>query len=152
MKTTITTILTICLFMLSSTQSVQAQSEEETITWLKKNLGETVYVGEDLHVKNLDVSPCEISWTLESDEEFEYGNSYFFCSFNPALAGNWGNKGNGLILAEANVVYCRDYSGAIGSYYEHGSTVFSIKEGEEGFAEEIAKKLNHLATFCEQKN
>lgn len=66
------------------------------------------------------------------------------------LAVNWKNENNTLMIAESNVVYSKNYSGEIGFYYEHSSAVFFIKDGVEGFAEEIAKQLNYLSTFCEK--
>ena len=55
------------------------------------------------------------------------------------------------ILAEANIVYSKDYSGINGTYVEHGLSVFHIKENDLDIAEQTAEKLNHLATFCEEK-
>jgi|GEM_PF-1152294 len=150
MKQKIMMTIFFSLFLSSAGFHARAQTKEETISWLKEKLAGHIYVDDDWHIKDLEVSPCEISWTEESDEEYEHGHSYFFCSFNPALAGSWSSERNTLILAQASIVYSRNYSGTIGSYVEHGASVFIIKEGEEGIAEEMAKKLNHLATFCDE--
>src|SRR5690554_5355897 len=127
-----------------------AQTKEETVAWLHEKLSASIYVEENWSVKNLEVSPCEISWTTESQEEYEHGHSYVFTSFNPAQAGSWSSRDN-LILSETEIVYSRDYSGNRGSYVEHGLSVFFLKKGSEGLAQEITEKLIHLARFCKEE-
>jgi hypothetical protein len=146
-----TTLLIVCLLLFAGTQTTHAQTKEETVAWLKENLEKYIHIEDGWHIQDLEVSPCEISWTEQSDKEYQYGHSSFFCSFNPADGGNWSNKGNTLILAETNVVYSKDYSGINGTYVEHGLGVFFIKENENGIATQIAEKLNYLATFCVKK-
>jgi len=143
------TILNICLQ--AFTQTTQAQTKEETTAWLKENLENYIHLEDDWHIQNLNITPCEINWTEQSDEEYEYGHFVFFCSFNAADGGNWSSKGSMRILAEANIVYSKDYSGINGAYVEHGLSVFHIKENDLDIAEQTAEKLNHLATFCEEK-
>jgi len=114
------TLLIVCLLLFAGTQT-QAQTKEESIAWLKENLENYIHIEDGWHISNLEVNPCKISWTEQSDKEYEHGHSSFFCSFNPADGGNWRSEGNTLILAETNIVYSKDYSGINGTYVEHGA-------------------------------
>ena len=132
----------ICLGMISiaGTQNAQAQTKEETISWVKQKLEK--YGGRDnSSYLNVQVSPCSVNFVAT----FNSGNKYNY-SFNPSTAKTWKvyNEKDG-IYADAEIVRWESL-GAAGSI--HGP---SIRNGESDIHERMIKALTHLATFCEKK-
>jgi len=150
----IITILNIYLLAFASTQTAQAQTKEKTIVWIKEKLGQYV---KGIDKESIRVSPCEISWVETETEENVY--LYYgappakYCSFDPSKAGKWSVEENGQISAESAVVKYADYNMLSGEIEEEEFTelnFFSIELSKEDLAADMAKALNHLATFCEE--
>ena len=151
MKTITKLGLAVILFMATAAGNyAQAQTKEETITWIKENLEK--HGGIDGIVSysfiNVSVSPCSISFTEKDDDNDKPIYKY---SFNPSEAKKWTVKEEvfvGLyISADKRIIKQNILSDDTNEYTWN----ISIKEGEPGIHERMIKALTHLATFCEQK-
>jgi len=133
------TILTICLLTFTGMQTAEAQTKEETITWIKEKLEK--YGGfEYIYFKDVQVSPCKISFTAS------YPSSSYSQSFNPSTVKEWKIASNKkYIYADANVIHSVDSDGDVDTY-----SIFGIKNGEANIHERMIKALLHLATFCNE--
>lgn len=149
------TILTVCLLTFASTRNAQAQTKEETIAWIKEKLGQYV---KSIDKESIRVSPCEISWVEAEKEENVY--LYYgvrpvkYCSFDPSKAVKWRVEENGQhIAAESAIVKYAAYNPLSGEIEEEEFTelnFFSIELSKDELAADMARALNHLATFCEE--
>lgn len=154
MKKTVT-ILSICLLTIAGVQTANAQTKEETIAWIKEKLGQYV---KGIDKESIRVSPCEISWVEAEKQE----NIYLYygappaehCSFDPSKAGKWkvGENGQHITAASAIVKYAA-YNTLSSEMEKEEFTelnFFSIELSKKDLAEDLARALNHLATFCEE--
>ncbi|MFA7686616.1 MAG: hypothetical protein WCY25_01995 [Moheibacter sp.] len=141
MKTTIT-ILSICLFIFAGTQSAQAQTQEETIAWIKEKLEK--YGGDeyfDSYFKDVQVSPCKISYVERLSSE-----SYSM-SFNPSTVKEWKvDSDKRAIFADTKAIRSVSNSDGDVNMLSH----ISLKNGESDIHERMIKALLYLATFCDE--
>lgn len=138
-------ILTICLFVTAGTQMAKAQTQKETIAWIKEKLGQYIK-----HVKDLEVSPCGISWTEQRSGDPSF-NKY---SFNPSLAKQWHAGADGRIESSTdNLIHQQAHAEYYGIVYDglQSDSGFHLIEDKDNLATRMAKALNHLATFCDQE-
>ncbi len=142
MKTTIT-ILSICLFIFAGTQSAQAQTQEETIAWIKEKLEKYGGGYFDSYFKDVQVSPCKISY-VEGSLSWE---SYYSKSFNPSTVKEWKvNSDKRSIFADTKAIRSvRNLDGDVNMR----SHIWLIN-GESDIHERMIKALLYLATFCDE--
>lgn len=135
------TILSICLFIFAGTQSAQAQTQEETIAWIKEKLEK--YGGDDSYFKDVQVSPCKISY-VEGSLSWE---SYYSKSFNPSTVKEWKvDRYKSAIFADTKAIRSvRNLDGDV-NMLAH----IDLINGESDIHERMIKALLYLATFCDE--
>ena len=130
----------------------QAQTKEETITWLKEKLGKylTQQFIKDIEYRNfqfVSIDECEIKVTFEQkvkgyiNRPFEL-KTLIFPTTDLQYRSDWG------IFYKNDVVKEIDSKGEI-NYSSH--TFIEITQREENIQERIQKAIAHLATFCPKK-
>lgn len=140
--------ITICL-ILATTFTVQAQTKEETISWLKEKFNKCVK-------KNFTYK--DSSWSnrkLESINECEITFSYYF-----------NNVKSSAIIPTKNIIISTWYkpertinnlnktikiSGENPEPIMHHVSSIEILECEDEIFERLQKAFDHLATFCPKK-
>lgn len=153
--TTFKTMLLVafCLFNLNS----QAQTKEETISWLKEKL--TKYLVECANEKSsrgsknllVSISPCEI--TLE----YSYRNKYFdkndkddqYKQTIPTDGLTFDD--DGMSTTGERVSTQRITTNNKQKNYSKKIEGFTLVEGETNLRARVKKALDHLATFCPKK-
>ncbi|HUH25494.1 MAG TPA: hypothetical protein VLY87_02615 [Flavobacterium sp.] len=138
-KTIITTFL--LLFSISSF----AQTEVETISWIKEKLEKHGgWSGPNFNstYTNVKVSPCHISFT----DKYSDGSEKLH-SFNPSTAKSWKVIRDSTPGIEADAEIIRQVYSDGGIY---NISVLFIRNGESDIHERMIKALLHLATFCEE--
>ncbi|MBC7507740.1 MAG: hypothetical protein H7320_03185 [Ferruginibacter sp.] len=128
-------IIILCLFV-SVTNHAQAQTKEETITWLKEKLMKYMY-----HYANVkgsidvNLSECHINITYRWDSK----DRWYAIPTNEVII-----DGAGFHMKIAGI---KDGEGSkVG--FTYGTENIEIKKGEENLFERLQKAIDHLATFC----
>ncbi len=124
--------------------AVQAQTKEETITWVNQKLQTYLYLDwfgattEDLTIK---VTECfiTINFTYVANERNKRPGQYYII---PTDGVEFGER---KINMKNGTESIRSESGFI------NSASFGIKIGEENLLERLNKAVTHLATFCPKK-
>lgn len=141
MKTIITLFLAV--FFKAGMQNTQAQTEVETISWIKEKLekhGGWDTTNSYTTYTNVKVSPCHISFTQKHSK-----GSEALYSFNPSTAKSWKvSSGDPGITADAEIIR------SVYSDGNYNSSKLYIRYGESDIHERMIKALLHLATFCEE--
>ncbi len=135
----IITLLCFVLLIIAGTQNAQAQTKEETIEWIKEKL-KKYGASEDRIVTVVNVSPCDISYTVTTND-----GTVFKTSFNPSYTKSWERcvRNKSLICADTEIIrYVRDNDPP-----EFDDSIY-ISYGEPDIHERMIKALLHLATFC----
>lgn len=140
MKKTIL-LFAVCLFAFANFQTVQAQTKEETIEWIKEKI-ELHWSYEGWKIENLIVTPCEISYKRSDPSE----KGSVSVKFDPS-ASPWEEE-KGWINAKGKVIEYYYPQIQVTNYY---SSILLEEKGVPDITERFAKALNHLATFCEKK-
>lgn len=130
-------LITICLFM-ATTFTVNAQTEEETISWLKEKLTKNI-VGDTKY--QITVTPCEITiggdaWLLKIPTDAQV-------TFKSDGDGVQGVSTNGARMTRQNSDGTHYFGGVYGR--------FELVEVEADLRARVKKAIEHLATFCPKK-
>ena len=159
MKTITKLGLAVILFMANATTNhAQAQTKEETISWLKEKLEQHVTSMTESKVKQvniINVSPCEISYKVINEDD-----SYSTYQFNPSNTTSWrmslGSMDwrNGKFIeyvssSSDNKIVKVYVSEKNETNYYRGIDIEQKDSPDIG--SRLAKAINHLATFCEKK-
>lgn len=129
------------LFCLVTSFTAQAQTKEETITWLQDKLSKYLRRSNECNIENLSVKveTCNFiisySWNnTKYEEEVPTDNT----TFSPYV------KTKGKRIVRKNLTTNeKEYS------YNIWCTL--LPEAEEDLNVRVTKALNHLATFCPKK-
>jgi len=136
--------------------AVQAQTKEETITWLQEKLQKYIYYdyygwkAEDISVK---VSECSITvqYTLIEPPivgNQKYHNQYYIVP----TTGLYFDQGGRDILISMKDEVASIRNKERGNDEELTKYIFMyITPGEEKLKERLQKAVDHLATFCPKK-
>jgi hypothetical protein len=148
--TKIVAVLLLCI----ASNTVVAQTKEETISWITEKLKKHLVSSfEDNRCLQLDylrlesVTPCEIqvSFTLLGGGGACKTKQYK-CILPldgiDVVSGDFAYNSEKLNLIESS-------SGKT-SYTKWSTGYFSVRNGEDGLRERLQKALKHLATFCPQ--
>ena len=135
-------IITLCLalFFMAGIQNAQAQTKEETISWLKEKLSK--------YMEHDDVSNISLQSIDECKMVFNYtfaGSRQFQQILPTAITG---------INSHGKFTY----SAQVASDQEQGkeanfssNSFLQLGEREENISARVEKALKHLATFCPKK-
>lgn len=123
----------------------QAQTKEETIAWIKERFEDykSKHYPNDNIKKNIHISPCYI--------RVQYVGENFFIdfSFNPSDA-KWIVDEDRLRAEESIVDY--KYADAYNIDEDVYSSIHDFNEEKDANLDKLmAKALNHLGTFCNEK-
>ncbi len=141
MKTIAKLVLAILLFMATAvTNHAQAQTKEETISWLKEKLSKYMYYDNVSNISLQSIDECKMvfNYTYKVTEQYQQ------------------------ILPTAITGIDSDgkfrYSAAVASDQEQGKeakfysfSFLKLGEREENIHARVEKALKHLATFCPKK-
>jgi hypothetical protein len=164
-------------FILLSSGLLNAQTKEETITWLKEKLGSYLkgqrYDHDYTNIKLESLDECEfkISYTekwKENDKSYPY-HSYHYTRYYRITAPTSieSLKGDNFYFS-TKAVNLYSKGGDILEYLTDGGSLITtyklveinefqkyislqIEEREVGIRERVEKAFNHLATFCPKK-
>lgn len=143
-------LITICLLVVAAF-TVNAQTEEETISWLKEKFEKNLVPStngskriENLKVDRITSCEIQISFSLlfldVSNSSYRAYKLFFPCN---GIKINL-DKGTFYYSAEKILIKVDDKD-----YYQNDSgNNFSIRNAEEDFYKRIQTALDHLATFC----
>ena len=140
MKTITKLGLAVILFMATATTNhAQAQTKEETISWLKEKLSKYMYAWDVSNIRLESIDECKIV--------FNYTSSYTsWQQILPTSITGINDKGKFL------------YSASVASTQNQGKEAFfdedsllNLEEREENLRARVEKALKHLATFCPKK-
>ncbi len=149
MKTITKLGLAVILFMATAAGNyAQAQTKEETITWIKENLEK--HGGIDGIVSysfiNVSVSPCSVSFTEKNDDNNKPMYKY---SFNPSEVKEWTIEEEAFVgsylSADKRIIKKNRISDDTNEYTWN----LTIKKSD--ILESMIKALKHLGTFCVEK-
>lgn len=158
------------LFIFLCIGLVNAQTKEETISWLKEKLG-SYLKGDDvsnIKLERLDECEFKISFThtfRSTHESYPFGYTiykrYYECTA-PTSIKNISNKieFSSKAVKEITTGEWSEYN-SVGTFRNGGSLnsftnfydyiYLEIEEREVGIRERVQKAFNHLATFCPKK-
>lgn len=141
-------LLIILILFVSVTQSVKAQTKEETISWLQEKLQKYTYydyfgnTAEDIRV---NVSECKITINYTLIERLngnitKYYNQYCIMPTDGVIL-------SGRIEMKNNIAGIKERE------YNHNEsltyiTSLKITKGEDNLYERLQKAVDHLASFC----
>lgn len=142
MKTVIRT-LCILVFLGFTTQS-QAQTKEETITWLKEKLGEyMVGLGDDSNVTIGSIDECKIVFNYLYDS---FGRKVQYQQILPTAIASINGNGNFIYNA---ALTSNQAQGHVPEFSK--DSYLKLADREENIRSRVEKALKHLATFCPKK-
>ncbi|MFI2744655.1 hypothetical protein ACG2LH_18110 [Zhouia sp. PK063] len=131
MKKTIT-FVTICLLLFAGIHHGMAQTKEQTISKLRKLL-------EKYEIKEL--TPCAVHIIYKSDDDFY--TEYRFAPHEAIWEGrDIGVFANWIVVNERFVLGEKEQTEL--------KYIVQMHNNDKPFHDEVAKLLNHLATFCEE--
>lgn len=131
MKKTIVTLI-LSLFTITGITSVQAQTMEETIGWIK---GEIERFATDS--QTIIVTPCLIHISSSDTNVYK--------EFDPGAA-EWEAGDFGIGAKGKKEVIDVNAGG-----YVRTAWAFSLQHGDSALYKRFAQALNHLATFCKKE-
>jgi hypothetical protein len=144
-------LLTICLIM-ATVFTVNAQTKEETISWLKEKLEKYLGVFQLNDLKLEELNECE--FIISGRVIIGYGNKnthldmkYFF----PTKGVNIDSEGYISYDIEAVRVIMIPSHESRKEYFLNGGKKFSLSNREQDIYARIQKALDHLASFCPKK-
>ena len=140
MKTITKLGLAVILFMATATTNhAQAQTKEETISWLKEKLSKYMYAWDVSNIRLESIDECKIV--------FNYTSSY--TSWQQILPTSiTGINDKGKFLYSASVASTQN-QGKEAFFQEY--SLLNLEEREENLRARVEKALKHLATFCPKK-
>lgn len=149
MKTMTKLGLAVILFMATAAGNyAQAQTKEETITWIKENLEK--HGGIDGIVSysfiNVSVSPCSVSFTEKNDDNNKLMYKY---SFNPSEVKEWTIEEEAFVgsylSADKRIIKKNRI------YDDTNEYTWDLTIKKSDILESMIKALKHLSTFCVEK-
>ena len=129
------------LLALVCANSSFAQTQEETIAWIKEKL-EKHGISEDTGIEVMEVEPCVIYY-----KRIFYGEDGDTEKFNPSES-EW-SVDNGRVISKKGKIIEGFRIKSSTKFYTNWITLY--ENGVPDIEERFAKALNHLATFCEKK-
>lgn len=144
--------LFVLLLCFMASYALQAQTKEETISWLQEKLQKYIVVGEKAKNVKVIVNECFITISYDENEYYTNGNLYKTFNNQYEIIPTSG------ILVGINI-NAKNKIKSIRCLREKSfenerfiwSSYFNITEGEENLYERLQKAVDHLATFCPQK-
>ena len=141
MKTITKLGLAVMLFMATTVSNhAQAQTKEETISWLKEKLSKYMYMDKASNITLQSIDECKMVFNYTHDGTKQYQQ---------------------ILPTEITGINNDDrfmYSAQVASDQEQGkeatfssSSYLKLGEREENLRARVEKALKHLATFCEKK-
>ncbi|MGX9985572.1 hypothetical protein [Soonwooa purpurea] len=141
MKTMTKLGLAVTVFMATAVSNhAQAQTKEETISWLKEKLSKYMYQDKVSNITLHSIDECKIVFN------YTYGGNRQCQQILPTTIKDITNEG------------AFRYSAQVASDQEQGKEAFfsdysylKLNEREENIRARVEKALKHLATFCPKK-
>jgi len=127
--------------------TANAQTKEDTITWLTEKLSKNAYCG-TAKITIVVLNECEMIFsTIDEPTKWTQGKVYRITV--PTSIASLGRNGQLQYSFDAAKIY----DGITRSTFKQSSTdnYLYIQEGEENLKNRIEKALKHLSTFCKKK-
>lgn len=116
-----------------------AQTKEETISWLKEKLSKYMYAWQVSNIRLESIDECKIVFNYTSD----------YSSWQQILPTSiTGINDKGKFLYSASVASTQN-QGKEAFFQEY--SFLNLEEREENLRARVEKALKHLATFCPKK-
>lgn len=156
-------ILVLLVFFMAGMQNAQAQTKEETISWLKEKLEKNLVGGylsyptdgtinsesEVTDVKLESINECEFVLTYKAWGKFR--KVYYPTNIKSIEVYNGAGYTTGYLFKYSAAVVRKLILDSNEEYYDSHPWGIEIVEREENIRARVEKALKHLATFCEQK-
>jgi len=137
-----TTIKTICLLaFLGFAMQTQAQTKEETISWLKEKLSKYMYwedIATNINLQSIDECKMVFNYTYKGTRQCQQ-------ILPTAITGI---NSDGKFTYSANVASDQE-QGKEATFKSYG--YLQLGEREENIRTRVEKALKHLETFCPKK-
>jgi hypothetical protein len=140
--------LIVLVLSASFANNAQAQTKEETITWLQEKLQKYLYMsyfGSGAENITVEITQCFITirFTMTDTENrklVKHYGQYYIIPTDGAQFGHFIEMKNGV-----KSIRVKEYDNAESLTK---TATFRITEGEEKLLERLQKAVDHLATFC----